>query len=85
MIGGEDSLPNIDILTTENTITTTTTTPASDPPPSEPPDVETRETQKDSSKVDWDKTLTWENTLPQVNLLKSAGNGSEVFINQQTH
>ena len=83
VIGGEDSLPGIPkpIPSPENTTTTTTNTvPASDSQPSDPPDVPTRETDPDSSAVEWkrqDKTLTWEKTLPQVNLLESAGNGSE--------
>ena len=33
----------------------------------------------------WDNTLKWKNTLPQVNLLKSVGNGSEVFVRQTTN
>ena len=75
ILGGEDSLP---LPTTENT---TTTVPATDPPTSPAgSDVEIRETQRDNFTESWDKTLSWENTLPQVNLLKSVGNGSCVFV-----
>ena len=66
MIGWEDSPPSTAIPSIENTTTITVSTP--DPP------------QTDSFTVDWDKTLTWANTLPQVNLLKSVGNGTEVFV-----
>ena len=72
MIGGDDSLPS-----TESTSSTTVSIPD---PPASPADshVETSEQLTDISPEVWDKTLTWENTLPQVNLLKSAG--SEVFV-----
>ena len=66
MIGWEDSPRSTAIPSIENTTTITVSTP--DPP------------QTDSFTVDWDKTLTWANTLSQVNLLKSVGNGIEVFV-----
>ena len=66
MIGWEDSSSSTTIPSIENTTTITVSTP--DPP------------QTDSFTVDWDKTLTWANTLSQVNLLKSVGNGIEVSV-----
>ena len=32
--------------------------------------------------VSWDKTLSWENALNKLKLLKSIGNGSEGFVVQ---
>ena len=73
-----DSIQNITLATTSYTTTntadlskTTTTTTAT--------------TYTYADVKNWDKTLSWEKTLPQVNLLKSVGNGSEVFVRPNTN
>ena len=68
MIGGDESPPS-----TESTSITTSSIP--DP---QTPTTESEQPEPDIPPEVWDKTLTWENTLPQVNQLKSPG--SQVFV-----
>ena len=79
MIGWEDSPPStiLPLPSIENTSTVS----GPDPPASEPP----AETDRGTSPAGWDKTLSWEKTLAEVNLLKSVGNGSEVFVRPTTN
>ena len=58
----------------------TTTNPA--PPSSGSAVPTTIEGTGSDTPVSWDRTLTWDNSLTQLKLLKSIGNGSEGFVVQ---
>ena len=61
----EDSSPN-------RTLATSTSSTVSIPAPgTEKAD----EPKKETETVSWDRTLTWENSLNKLKLLKSIGNG----------
>ena len=63
--GVEDSPQN-------TTLTTSTSSTISTPAPSSPKEM--------TETVSWDRTLTWENSLNKLKLLKSIGNGKKTFI-----
>ena len=60
----------------------TTTNPAPPSSSSGSAVATTMEGTGSDTPVSWDRTLTWDNSLTQLKLLKSVGNGSERFVPQ---
>ena len=81
----EDSVQNttnsLNVSTESPTKDTTTTTILASPSSDSAVVTTVQETGGDPA-VSWDRTLTWDNSLTQLKLLKSVGNGSERFVPQ---
>ena len=81
----EDSVQNTTNslnVSTESLTKDTTTTTSLASPSSDSAVVTTVEETGGDPAVSWDRTLTWDNSLTQLKLLKSVGNGSEGFVAQ---
>ena len=70
--GGVEDSPQNTTLTTSTISTSTTSSTVSTPAPSRPKEM--------TETVSWDRTLTWENSLNKLKLLKYIGNGKKTFI-----
>ena len=81
----EDSPPNTTLATSTTspstyTYNSTSTSTMSAPTPS--PE-EAGVPKEKTEPVSWDKTLTWENSLDKLKLLKSIGNGKKTIVKRE--
>ena len=79
----EDSPPNTTLATFTTSPSTSTSTSTSTMSAPTPSPEEAGVPKEKTEPVSWDKTLTWENSLDKLKLLKSIGNGKKTIVKRE--